>query len=102
MSIHRESVRCRPKQTKSLRSSSSVVARTPVATLLLVALSACTDLHSAIAPKDTPQMQHMTPAAARADFARHLDAIQEVLGGTWINRDNPVAEGCGLKSDSGF
>lgn len=47
-------------------------------------------------------MQRMTPAEARADFARHLDAIQEVLGGTWINRDNPVAEGCGLKTDSGF
>jgi hypothetical protein len=47
-------------------------------------------------------MQHMTPAEARADFALHLDAIQEVLGGTWINHDNPVAEGCGMDSDSGF
>jgi hypothetical protein len=42
------------------------------------------------------------PAEARADFALHLDGIQEVLGGTWINHDNPVAEGCGMEPESGF
>lgn len=82
--------------------TASIMRGVAASALVLFSLSGCSDLHSAIASKDTSQMQHMTPAEARADFARHLDAIQEVLGGTWINRDNPVAEGCGLKSDSGF
>ncbi|MFF1573673.1 hypothetical protein ACFVWR_13045 [Leifsonia sp. NPDC058292] len=47
-------------------------------------------------------MQHMTPAEARADYKKQVDAIQELLGGEWDNYDSPIAEGCAAASESGF
>lgn len=47
-------------------------------------------------------MQHMTPTQARTDLANNLDAIQEVLGGTWTNRDNQLAESCHSEGQGGF
>jgi len=98
------SVLLRPKRTKLLRSESSAGTGVPVVTalLLLLTLSGCSDLYSAIAPKDTSTMQHMTPTQARTDVANNLDAIQEVLGGTWRNQDNPLAESCHSEGQGGF
>jgi hypothetical protein len=70
--------------------------------LLLVALCGCSGLYSAKATKDTATMQHMAPTQARTDVANHLDAIQEVLGGTWTNQDNPLAESCHREGEGGF
>jgi len=75
---------------------------TVASALLRVALCGCSDLYSAIAPKDDSQMQHMTPTRARTDLANQLDAIQEVLGSTWTNRDNPLAESCHSGGEGGF
>jgi hypothetical protein len=103
MSIRRMSARRRRKHTELHRSRNSAGTGMPATTaLLLLALCGCSDLHSAIAPKDTSPMQHMTPEQARTDLASHLDAIQEVLGGTWNNRDNPLAESCHSGGEGGF
>lgn len=104
MSIHRMSVPFRPKQTELLRSESSAGTGVPVVTalLLLLTLSGCSDLYSAIAPRDASTMQSMTPTQARTDVAKNLDAIQEVLGGTWRIQDNPLAESCHNEGEGGF
>lgn len=68
------------------------------AVVIALSLAGCSPVNDLIGPVPTTETE-TDPEVVKARLATALDQAQEVLGGTWDEKDGKLANGCGPADD---